>query len=85
MKLKKGEQVRVTWRDAASCDNGWEEVEEFNFEALKIASVMQTLGTVIRQDREYIFVAQNARAVMDQCCAVIAIPLGCVIRVKKIG
>ena len=84
MKIKAGQQVRVTWRDAASTDNGWEDIADFDFESLKIASVMQSLGTVIGVDKEYVFVAQNARAVLDQCCAVIAIPLGCIIKVKRL-
>lgn len=83
-KLKLGQRIEVKWRDTITHDNGWVEEPDYRFEVMGVASRMITVGWFFGLRYGLLFLAASRRELNDKFDLVTAIPIGCIISVRKI-
>ena len=84
MKIKMGQKVEVIWVDAIAEADGWAEMATYDFKITRLAGLMSTLGRTIKFEGGYLYVAQSYREPDGRFCSTIAIPLGCVKKIRKL-
>lgn len=68
------------WLDAHVPEDVWYEREGFEIDK----RVIQTVGWVLQQDRDYMVVAATYDPESDNYCQVIAIPRACIITTREV-
>ena len=84
MKCKSGQKVEVIWTDAVAEADGWTELKTYDFRLTRLAGLMSTLGRMIKVQAGYLYIAQSYREPDGRFCSTIAIPMGCVKKIRKI-
>jgi hypothetical protein len=72
----KADIVRVDWIDSCAFGTSWQLVEDFkeDTEPIKITSV----GVIVKENDEYLTIAQNYGVNPKQFCSLMSIPKGCI-------
>lgn len=76
--------VRIDWIDSCASNMEWtlkDEIGEKNIEPIRITSY----GIIIKENDDYITVAQNYGFNPEQMCNFMSIPKGCIKKIKNIG
>ena len=84
MKIKRGAKIEVTWADAIAEAEGWRDAKDYDFRLTKTAGLMSSMGRLIDTRLGYLYVAQSYRDPDGRFCSVIAIPTGCVKKIKRL-
>lgn len=75
--------VRIDWIDSCASNMEWtlkDGIDEKNIEPIRITSY----GVIIKEDEDYIIVAQNYGFNPEQMCSFMSIPKGCIKEIKNI-
>jgi hypothetical protein len=84
MKMKRGTKVEVIWEDSIAEAEGWKDAKDYDFKLTKQAGLMSSMGRLIETRLGYIYLAQSYRDPDGRFCSVIAIPTGCVKKIKRV-
>ena len=83
--LKEGDAVLVIWQDAFEDEEvGWHEVSAFPFEKKLLGARVKQAGIFLRITQDMMYLAEAYIARDAQVAGVSAIPVGCILRIKKI-
>lgn len=81
LKLKLGARVEITWQDAWSNDEGWEDCALADLCAT--SAINQTMGYIVHSDKRQLVLAQSVHEEGMRFCSLTGIPVGCILHVKK--
>ena len=73
------EVVKIEWIDSCSSHQNWvlkEDLNDCDFEPIKIVSY----GVIVHTTEDCITIAQNYGRNPEQCCNLMTIPKGCIIK-----
>ena len=76
--------VKVEWIDSCGSNLSWLMMDDVrNWGDVEPITIF-TYGALIQEDENYIVVAQNYGTNPEQCCSLMSIPKGCIIKITDI-
>jgi hypothetical protein len=77
-----GTLIEITWQDAWSNDEGWEDCALADLCAT--SAINKTVGYVVHESKRQIVLAQSVHAEGERFCTLTGIPVGCILKIRKI-
>jgi hypothetical protein len=84
MKFKTGQKVEVLWKDIVSDSEGWTYEGADDWKIMETSAWMRTMGHVVDFHNKTVYIASTFRLADGTFSNVLAIPLGCIKKIRKI-
>ena len=76
--------VKVEWIDSTASNLSWLMMEDVRKWGDVEPLTIYTYGALVQEDKNYIVVAQNYGKDPEQCCSLMSIPKGCILKITDI-
>lgn len=74
--------IKIEWVDSCVSDTNWQLLKDFDVDIDPI--YINTYGVVVKENDDYIVVAQSYGTNPAQICSTISIPKGCIKKITEI-
>lgn len=76
--------VKIEWIDSTASNLSWLMMEDVRNWGDVEPMAIYTYGVLVQEDENYIVVAQSYGKDPEQCCSLMSIPKGCIIKITDI-